>query len=479
MSFNVSFYSFSKRENSTKQPDTQATTFACVVRAGTGIIEPTIELDLGLVNNPSLFNYAFIPNFNRFYNIKEWVFEKRLWIARLKVDALATFKANIGAANLYVLRASAASDGNIVDTFYPAKANCTFESTGNTEGTRYWETDVNNGSFVLGVVSKNPYYGSLNYYVCDVAALEAVVAALMRDIVTTQNFDIDDASMALQLNLVDPLQYIKSCVYIPVGISRLPGTVVVDPNTPGVLEIFNYDITISDGTVKQLRSIPQFVITRNYILPQHPQAATRGGFLNTAPFTRHTLIIPPFGMIELDTTITKSAASVGAEAVVDLPTGRGFLTVSAAGATITKVETQIGVPVQLSQVSRDYLTAAQATTNGVLGTIGSALTGNVAGAIGSAANGIADATRAMVPRSSSMGSGGSYAQFYPQSELESQFFPIVDDDNAQNGRPLCQIRKPSALGGYMLIQDGDVAIAGTATEAAEIRNYLESGFYFE
>ena len=55
----------------------------------------------------------------------------------------------------------------------------------------------------------------------------------------------------------------------------------------------------------------------------------------------------------------------------------------------------------------------------------------------------------------------------------------VDDDNTHNGRPLCDVRQISSLSGYMIIQDGDVTIAGTATEDSKIRNYLEAGFYYE
>ncbi len=476
---NVFLYSIKKRENSTKRPDVAGVLLQCTIKTESSIENPTLELNLGLQYAPN-YNYAYIPDFNRYYFIENRTYSPPKWTFSLSVDVLATYKADIGAANLYVLRAAAEKDGNVVDTLYPAKTNCTYVSTPNTEQLRYWETNVNNGSFVLGVVSKDPYYGSLDYYVCDVAALKAIVYALMADIVTAaRDFDVDDASLALQLNLVDPLQYIKSCIYIPVAYSDLPGTPLVDPLNPGDISIFNYDINITAGNVKELRSIPQYVATRNYILPQHPQAATRGNYLNTAPFTRHSLIVPPFGMIELDTTITCNAASVGAEAIVDLPTGKGFLVVTANGHTISRTETQVGVPVQLSQVSRDYLGAAMGATNGIAGAIGSALSGNISGAIMSATNGIESATRAMMPRSSSIGSGGSYGQFYSVSELESQFFPIVDDDNTQNGRPLCKIRQPANLGGYMLIQDADIPINGSAEESRKLRAYLENGFYYE
>ena len=134
---------------------------------------------------------------------------------------------------------------------------------------------------------------------------------------------------------------------------------------------------------------------------------------------------------------------------------------------------------QLSQVSRDYLGAATGLISGISNSIGAYMTGNITGGISATAGAIGNGINALIPRSQTIGAGGSYAQLFQDCKLDYQFFIPVDDDNSHNGRPLCAIRKPSALGGYMMIQDGDVAIAGTGTEAGDVRRYLESGFYFE
>ena len=90
-----------------------------------------------------------------------------------------------------------------------------------------------------------------------------------------------------------------------------------------------------------------------------------------------------------------------------------------------------------------------------------------------------DAATSLIPRVNSIGSGGAYAHFMDPPRLDVQFFEVVDDDITQNGRPLCQLKTPASLGGYMKIQDGDVAIPGTAIEGKTIRDYLEGGFYYE
>ena len=108
------------------------------------------------------------------------------------------------------------------------------------------------------------------------------------------------------------------------------------------------------------------------------------------------------------------------------------------------------------------------------------MTGNVGGMISGVASGIDSAARALTPRSQSLGPGGGFIDVRPLGwKLDQQFFIPVNDDNTHNGRPYCQVTTPSALGGYMLIQDGDVPIPGTKAEADEIRSLLEGGFYYE
>lgn len=465
MAFNVSFYTLIKKENSTKRPDVQATTYACTTRTETGILRPTIELDLGLTEDPSQFNYAYIPDFERYYNIEEWTFEGRLWTARLKVDELATYKAYIGAADLYVLRASALSDGAIIDTYYPTKAGCSFDSYAITNP---W-TDAQNGVFVLGTVSKQSVFGSINYFAVTRAQLQTIMQKLIDDTITTANgFSTDDATLALQLALVDPMQYIKSCMYIPLAdVGGVAST---------ALTIFNFPLL---GIGCKIITDPLITITNTFNIEKHPQQATRGVFTNLAPFTQIRLNYPPFGLIELDTTAIATALTITTEVKIDITSGLAQLRVFAAGSLITKVEAQLGIPIQIAQVARNNALSV------LTGQIGGLLQGSQPGKsfigdiIGGAAAHIGDAMQMAGAKLSTIGGGGTYSHLNEPPTLYFQFFNLVDDDNDHNGRPLCQIKKPIDLGGYMLIQDGDVAIPGTASEAKAIKDYLEGGFYYE
>ena len=114
MAFVVNFYNFAKRENSTARPS-GGTSFNCILKSESSIINPTIELQLSIDTAPS-YNYAYIPSYNRYYFVKEWTFNNRLWSASLSVDVLATYKTEIGNSFLYVTRSSAAFVRSIGDT---------------------------------------------------------------------------------------------------------------------------------------------------------------------------------------------------------------------------------------------------------------------------------------------------------------------------------------------------------------------------
>ena len=63
MAFNVVFYNFSKKENSTAVPASGGTTYSCTLKDGCSIINPVIKLSLGPASSvPIGFNYCQISS---------------------------------------------------------------------------------------------------------------------------------------------------------------------------------------------------------------------------------------------------------------------------------------------------------------------------------------------------------------------------------------------------------------------------------
>lgn len=475
MSYTIYFWTgLTKRNNSTLTPTTGRTEFQCIVKDGTGILNPVIQLDLGLAVDPSQFNYCQIPDFERYYWVREWTFERGLWTATCAVDVLATYKAQIGASSLYVLRAAAAYDGAVVDNLYPTKVGCSYQHTAiNTPYTTGW--------YVIGCVSPEGTYGSITYYAISTQEMAKMCAYLITDAVSEDNhFSLTDASMALQNSLIDPMQYIKSCIYIPFAYADFSG-IVTEPTRVKVF-MWEPSVKVNNNTVyvSALKFTGTTITKSSTVnITKHPDTSSRGNYVNSAPYTLLTLSYPPFGVLDIDTSVSANASSLNITLRTDVITGRGILTIKCNNTVLNRVESQIGVPIQLSQVTRDYLGAATSAISGVAGSIGSLATGNIGGALSSAVSGIGNAIQAIQPRANTIGSGGGFSHLAGEFQLDHQFFRPVSDDPSHNGRPLCQVRQLSTLAGYQLIQDGDVPIPGTSTEADQVRQYLESGYYYE
>lgn len=468
MSFKVQLYTLSKRDNSTKQPTGAGTEFNCIMVDGCGILNPSIKLDLGTTTDPSAYNYAYISEFSRYYFIEEWYFDKALWTASLKVDVLATYKSEIGSSSLYVLRAAGANNGNIVDTLYPCKAGCSFDTTSVTNP--WWD----NISYIVGTVSRSGNMGSMAYYGMSGTAIHTMCENLTDKtfiINSTNGFDLADASDALQLSLVDPMQYIKSCVALPV-----PLTDISNIGSLAVVYAFSWD---TGATGYKIALAPYINKSFSFAIKSHPDTGTRGNYVNSAPYTYITLTMPPFGTIDIDTSVTCNASTLTADVRIDPITGKAILTVTCNGIVLNRVEAQLGVPISLSSVTRDYVGAASSILSSAGSLAGGFATGQVGSGIVGAGMGIANAVGALQGRASTIGTTGGFASAMGTFKLDHQFFRPVNDDNTHNGRPLCEVRTISGLSGYMIIQDGDVATNGTATEDAKIRNYLETGFYYE
>ena len=253
--------------------------------------------------------------------------------------------------------------------------------------------------------------------------------------------------------------------------------------TDGEFPVYNWEPHVNGKKVYAGSRINK---TYSFSISKHPDTTARGNYVNSAPFTKITLTIPPYGCIDIDTSVTANASTLSVDLDIDPLTGKGILVIKCNNIILNRLEAQIGVPISLSQVVRNYVGAATSALGGFTGALSGAVAGAAAGPLGIAAGAITgggaaigNAVEAMQPRAQTIGSTGSFVSNRGEFRLDHQFFRPIDDDNTHNGRPLCAVRQINNLSGYMLIQDGDVTISGTSAEDSLIRTYLETGFYYE
>ena len=486
----VTFYTFEKHSNSTKQPS-GGTTYNCTLIQPCGVMSPQIQLEIGQTN-PVEYNYAYIPDFKRYYFIRDWSWDRGIWTATMAVDVLASFKEDIGNSFQYVLRAAAESNGFITDTVYPGTATFTKQVT-QLSGMPFWK-DLVNGEYVLGVMGAGPSgmaMGAVTYYAMSPPAFAMFAEQLFGkdnwmelegDPITfrwpqvrgdAQSFTTTLEEVNIPVNfpvlklMFNPAQYITSCMWFP----------FVPAEGSAASEIALGWWKVPAGVVSVS---PTYEKTYTVSIPAHPQLA-RGYYLHMPPYSRYTLFFPPFGTIPLDGSYFVQDTVLTCTIRVDMVSGAGILELSVPSAGIIyRASAQIGVPVSTGQIASAGLAGALVGgVSTVAGVVGSAVTGNVGQAIMNGVSGVGDTATSLMPQVTVKGANGSKAEYGTTPFLLSEFMQVVDNDLEHLGAPLCAVRQLSSLPGYQMIARPEVDSTCTAAENDQITEFLRGGYYYE
>ena len=453
--FNITLYNFKKNENSTARPSSDGTVLPCRMLSDSSIIKPAVEISRDV--NCTDYNYAYIPEFNRYFWIRDVKFQETKWVLFLECDVLATYKTEIGNTSLYILRASAEFDGTITDGFYPAKASPILaQETKLAQAYPFYS----GGVVVLNCAGqKTTGATTLIQFMPDV--FRQLVSALYLSIDGWQVSDI--VSEVVKKFGGNPVDLINSAMWFPYPFEIAE----YEPN----VWIGSWESNLAGGYITDTGMT---IADIDFTLPKHPQRA-RGTYLDVAPFTRYQLYIPSAGIIQLEATALKNEAGIKIRRQMDALSGDMIIRIygSTTNNLVASLTTRIGIPINIS--GQDRGASAFVESAKLIGSVaGTMFTGNplfLAGAIPSAETSLTG-----TPTHSSMGSGTIMGDSF---RLDTLFLQIPSEDNARNGRPLCAIRTPASLGGFMMVQRGDVEIDGTFEEMLAIKNFLERGFYYE
>ena len=484
MPITVTLYSFTKRENSTKRPSSGGTDYSCTLIDNTSLMNPTFKLSIA--SNPIGKNYCYVSDFHRYYFIKDITSYQNFWYITCTCDVLASFKTEIGSQTHYVLRSASDYNGDIADNVYPATTNVTGYIDKANNDPLYW---YDGHCYILGIVSNSDtaiyQFGSLVYYVMDQAAMRGFLSYLMDNIDSWGSIAQTEYSVGVQKALINPIQYIKSCMAMPFSADSVVGSA-------SNIKFGYYTYTVPGGSVVKRVSDTSVVKSKEYAyinIRQHPQAATRGAYLNCQPYSRYVLHFGPWGDIDLDPMLLKGNTQVRLETLYDLVSGIGRLIVTGNVVTskvIFNGSAKVGVDINLSQVYKDALGYESATTKTLFGTVAAAASitnpvADIASGLGFITSGVQEMTRLNYPTVSGVGSSGSYLSYYDSDNLYllSRFSEVVDENNTEIGRPLCQTKQINTLSGYILCDKADAHISGTQDEAIKINNYLNGGFFYE
>lgn len=469
MAINVTFYTMQKRDNSTKRPTGTGASFACVLKNDCGVISPRIELQLDIASNPRAWNYCYIAAFDRYYFVREWTYSTRLWIANLTEDVLASWKDTIGTSELYVVRSASSYNLRVQDSIYAPLNVPYYERIAFSTGF-LGATGITDGTYILGMVGNSGSAGGVVYYAMSGAEM-AQFRQMMLSELTTSWGDLSSLSGDAAKALLDPFQYVVSCLWFPITID----TVV------GVTESVHFGFWDSGVTGKRLSDYT-FRYQTSAVRPQLPESfgAVRGQWQYRTPFANYYIYYPPFGIIEINGA-NIDHNGINLQIKVDLMTGTAILTIMNADTVeIDMINAQVGVPIQLAQITTDY----GGMLSGV-GSVGSAIGnllnpfnwGEIVNNIIGAGSGVAAAVSPTVRTTGTAGSISAVANL--TGYFVGVYLEPEKEDLEHFGRPLCERKVINSLTGFVKVADGDIAMSGTLAEAEKIRAYMEGGFYYE
>ena len=504
---NITFYQFSKRTNSTKIVNVTGTTLTCELKGTTTIFNPTLVIKAVPAAWNPIWNYCYIPGFDRYYFIDNWTWLNGVWECSLVCDVLASFKTEIGNMSEYVLRSSYESDGRITDDAYIVKAQVNTHMTMLPE---FFVRVMTGGFYIIGIVGKESTatQGAITYYQMSADEMARLRAYLLSDTFLTDqgltnlaNFIPADATKVIY----NPYQYIVSCMWFPLPMSAIDSAWKTQVST---IDFGWWNTGTGFSAYRLASNVPYYTQTENISLTSHPQI-TRGEYMNHAPYTSRVLRLSPFNEIQLPDCYFDTGDVLRIEFQCEFISGLGNLVLRAMsynGETysermlITRLTQKIGVDIQLAQVGTDYfgaytqnLTDANYQFDQSIGQLGSIDLSSYASAAKSGLNvgsGFAKAVeyqtarmgnylKAKAPQLLTAGSNGSLLSLAQNNYLCETFYIAVDDDPAQLGKPLCKVKTLNTIPGYILVRNPDISIACFEVERTLIAEFLTTGFFYE
>ena len=468
----ITLFNFNKRENSTKRPainDQTAKNINCQIKDECDLLNPILLVSPEMMTgtfSPNAYNYVSIPFWERFYFIKNWNYKKPIWECQLSVDVLASYKTQIGNTSAYIERASGAFDGSIIDNYYPAKNTYTIQKT--NVACAWYGVAPSGGSYILGCINQDTnHIGSVSYYALTQSQLNSVLVFLYGDSIYN-NSSISEIGSGLYKSMFNPFQYIVSCLWFPFSTAAFG-------SAQSEVKVGYWGTGVQGIVVSNLAEKTYVTAT----IPSHPQTGARGTYLNYAPFTQHTLYIPPFGEVPINTSFKAVGNYLYSAVYVDHLTGEATLRIStcqnANNLDEYNVQSQrtavLGVPIQIAQV----MVNATKGISSIGGAVGSLLSLNLGGLF----NSIGNALESQMPQVASQGANGSFTSFIMAPELISKFISVTDANNTEFGRPLCQTRTINTLPGYIKTGEADHAFNALSYERTLINQFMKNGFFYE
>lgn len=443
------YKNFKKRKNSTLQPSGDFLEVDCTLKNGTSIVNPTIQLQLDFNSDYSNYNYCHIPDFGRFYYIRDLVWNNSIAEFVLVSDIMASFKSDIAGFTGLAVRSSKNADGNLPDNLLFPTDKITI-----TEQIKTYVSILTIG-YVIGFVG--------------------VGGAQFAYLTHTQLLKLCEQLNGVWANIFNEVSGINCC-YRTLLTKEQVGAAASETTLTAGFGTAQFSFTGHEITILPHR----FTLFNSFNLNKHSLSETYGNFLNSDKYRNFYVVNTSFGCIKLPT----NSADIGdliIKVVLSPDTGDSVIEFVGGGRILTTANANmysampfVGSNINLANVASGAAGAfggagvAMATTNPATA---------VAAGIGAGVSLISGAV-STIPNGEIRGSSSSVATLDPLYYLYMIERGVNDNDNINRGRPYCR-QYTASSGGYIEYERVNLSTNARADEKSEIESTMERGFYYE
>lgn len=468
---------FTKRRNSTLQPDMSAAYSATItLKDWTGILNPTVILK-GF--SAAGITYAYIPDFGRYYFVDNVTYSFPELEVALILDPLATYKTDIGTYAGLMLRTGDVTFANVL---LPDPMNQpTDEVTHRMQSTSLDTFTLGTGTYMLTVMSQPPSSGAAGNN-NGLARTYALSQAEMAQVALEM---LDPTFMQTLINeFANPMDSIISCFWLPIDKSKISTT--TEPLKIGTQQIF---------------AGASFVTSR--LLTKSGTLATSGAFPNPgsnnylyhAPYATYSIFLPFVGLVAIDDKVVFENAMIGLQYDMSIDVYTGDILYKIKNTAGSAVATYSGNCATQIPVAHASMASATGVVGGLVSVIGggalvgaSIATGGIAGvsiaglaAMGGGAMATLKSTEIHTQingsNSSAVGmQAGIYLEFHSWISTPAHTFGEVAH---RCGYMCCKAGNAAAHPGYTQFANPCIDLSALDKEREEIDTVMASGFYYE
>lgn len=440
------YNNFNKKSNSTKQP-TGGTVHNVKLKNGTSVQNP-IFLIQGVDLNANYCKWN-----NRFYFINDIVLgNNNIYELTCSTDYLATYKAQIAAANTFVERSATNYNNYINDAFLSQEQKATTTSCTTTAISEFDST----GCYLVRIIGGGGSDTGISTFVLNKGELSQVM-----DFAFSEGSYGDEVADAVTKTFFNPFQYIVSIMWLPLAYS-----IVADGGTSATVKLGWWNTQVSAVLLGHLG----ITINIDVNLPTTHFNDWRDW--NPA-YSQYNLYLPGSGLHAINGI---DVAGMTIELGIDFITGRAkYITKRSDNVSMTgNFDCQLGVPIQIGQLATDLVGSA----GSAMSAVGNAIAGNYAGAAVSAFSAVANFIQPTASINGSIGNASSLRDI-PDIVLSRISYGSADYPTTVAGRPCCKNLQLGSLSGYIKCGNASIDIAGLSGDKEAVNSMLNSGFYME